>query len=46
MTERFTQLRLVEALLFASAEPLGRAQLMRHLPEETDPDEEEDEEEE
>ena len=39
MTERFTQLRLVEALLFASAEPLGRAQLMRHLPEDTDLDE-------
>lgn len=39
MTDRFTQLRLVEALLFASAEPLGRQQLMRHLPEDTDLDE-------
>ena len=39
MSERFTQLRLIEALLFASAEPLGRAQLMRHLPEDTKLDE-------
>jgi len=37
--DRFAQLRLVEALLFASAEPLGRTQLMRHLPEDTNLDE-------
>ena len=37
-TDRFAQLRLIEALLFASAEPLGRAQLLRHLPEGTDLD--------
>ncbi len=33
MNERFQQLRLLEAILFASAEPLGRQQLARHLPE-------------
>jgi segregation and condensation protein B len=37
--DRFAQLRLVEALLFASAEPLGRSQLMRHLPDDTNFDE-------
>ena len=35
MTDRFANLRLIEALLFASAEPLGAAQLLRHLPEGT-----------
>ena len=34
----FDNLRLVEALLFASAEPLAPAQLARFLPEETDLD--------
>jgi len=34
--DRFQQLRLLEALLFASAEPLGRAELSRFLPEEAD----------
>lgn len=37
-SDRFRQLRLVEALLFASAEPLGAEQIRRHLPEETDLD--------
>lgn len=36
MSDRFEQLRLIEAILFASAEPLGPAQLSRHLPEGTD----------
>ncbi|RMD64020.1 MAG: SMC-Scp complex subunit ScpB [Alphaproteobacteria bacterium] len=39
MTDRFLQLRLIEALLFASAEPLGPDQIARHLPEGTDLDE-------
>lgn len=39
MTDRFAHLRLIEALLFCSAAPLGRAQLMRHLPEDTNLDE-------
>lgn len=34
--DRFQQLRLLEALLFASAEPLGKADLGRHLPEDAD----------
>jgi len=37
-SDRFRQIRLVEALLFASAEPLGAAQIRRHLPEDTDLD--------
>ena len=37
-SDRFRQLRLVEALLFASAEPLGPEQIRRHLPEATDLD--------
>jgi len=37
-SDRFNQIRLVEALLFASAEPLGAAQISRHLPEDTDLD--------
>ena len=36
MSERFQQLRLLEALLFAAAEPLGPEQLARHLPERAD----------
>lgn len=36
MSDRFEQLRLIEAILFASAEPLGAAQLGRHLPEGSD----------
>ena len=36
MSERFQQLRLLEALLFAAAEPLGPEQLARHLPEQAD----------
>jgi segregation and condensation protein B len=36
MNERFQQLRLLEAILFAAAEPLGRPQLARHLPEGAD----------
>lgn len=39
MDERFAHLRLIEALLFASAEPLGRDQILRHLPEGVDLDE-------
>ena len=39
MTDRFAQLRLIEALLFSSAAPLGHAQLARHLPEDTNLDE-------
>ncbi len=38
MSDRFQQLRLLEALLFASAEPLGRGQIQRHLPEGADLD--------
>ena len=38
MSVDFQQLRLLEALLFASAEPLGSAQLARHLPEQADLD--------
>ena len=34
MSDHFDQIRLLEAVLFASAEPLGRAQLARYLPEE------------
>jgi len=34
--DRFQQLRLVEALLFASAEPVSEAALAQRLPEETD----------
>ena len=37
-SDRFSQLRLVEALLFTSAEPLGAEQISRHLPEDTDLD--------
>jgi segregation and condensation protein B len=36
MTDRFQQLRLLEAVLFASAEPLAPGELARHLPEDTD----------
>jgi len=36
MTADFDNLRLIEALLFASSEPLAPAQLARFLPEETD----------
>ncbi len=36
MSERFQQLRLLEALLFAAAEPLGPEQLARHLPDQAD----------
>jgi segregation and condensation protein B len=38
MSDRFQQLRLLEALLFASAEPLGLDQIQRHLPEGADLD--------
>ena len=38
MNERFQLLRLLEALIFASAEPLGRDDLARHLPEGSDLD--------
>ncbi len=38
MSDHFQRLRLVEALLFASAEPLGRDDLARHLPEDCDLD--------
>jgi segregation and condensation protein B len=34
--DRFNQLRLLEALLFASSEPLGEGDLKRFFPEETD----------
>ena len=34
--DRFNQLRLLEALLFASAEPLGEGDLKRFFPEDTD----------
>lgn len=33
MSDRLYHLRLIEALLFASAEPIGRDQIARHLPE-------------
>lgn len=33
MSDRLYHLRLIEALLFASAEPIGRDQIDRHLPE-------------
>lgn len=36
MTERAQQLRLIEALLFAAAEPLGEEALARHLDEAAD----------
>jgi segregation and condensation protein B len=35
MTEHFEQIRLLEALLFASTTPLSVAQLSRHFPEDT-----------
>jgi len=35
-SDRFAQLRLIEGLLFASAEPLGAEQIRRHLPEDAD----------
>ncbi len=38
MTARFDQIRLLEAVLFASADPLDAAQLKRHLPEDADLD--------
>jgi segregation and condensation protein B len=38
MTDSSENLRLVEALLFASAEPLAPADLARHLPEDADPE--------
>ena len=38
MSDRFQLLRLIEALLFASAEPLGPDQIRRHLPEAADLD--------
>lgn len=38
MSDRFQHLRLAEALLFASAEPLGAEQIKRHLPEDADLD--------
>ena len=36
MSDRFQHLRLLEALLFASSEPLSPAQLARHLPDDID----------
>ena len=36
MSDRFQQLRLIEALFFTSAEPLGLDQIRRHLPDEAD----------
>lgn len=38
MNERGQQLRLLEAVLFASADPLTRQDLVRHLPEDADLD--------
>ena len=38
MSDEFDRLRLLEAVLFSSAEPLGRAQLGRFLPEDADLD--------
>ncbi|MEE9209100.1 MAG: SMC-Scp complex subunit ScpB [Kiloniellales bacterium] len=39
MSDRFQLLRLIEALFFASAEPLGLNQIQRHLPEGADAEE-------
>ncbi|MHA1151377.1 MAG: SMC-Scp complex subunit ScpB [Alphaproteobacteria bacterium] len=39
MSDRFQLLRLIEALFFASAEPLGLDQIKRHLPAGTDAEE-------
>ncbi len=39
MSDRLHQLRLIEALFFASAEPLGLVQIKRHLPEGADAEE-------
>jgi segregation and condensation protein B len=39
MSDRLHQLRLIEALFFASAEPLGLEQIKRHLPEGADAEE-------
>ncbi len=36
MSDRFQELRLIEALFFTSAEPLGLDQIRRHLPDEAD----------
>jgi segregation and condensation protein B len=36
MTQTFDHLRLIEAILFASSEPLSPERLQRHLPEEAD----------
>ncbi len=36
MSDRFQQLRLIEALFFTSAEPLGLDQIRRHLPDVAD----------
>lgn len=36
LNDRFSQLRLIEALLFASDQPLGPGQIQRHLPEGAD----------
>ncbi len=38
MSDRFEQIRLLEAILFAAAEPLGAGQLTRHLPEDANLD--------
>ena len=38
MSDRFQQLRQIEALLFASAEPIGAEQIARHLPEDANMD--------
>ncbi|MDX1709913.1 MAG: SMC-Scp complex subunit ScpB [Rhodovibrionaceae bacterium] len=38
LSDRYQQLRLLEALVFAAAEPLDRKELARHLPEGTDID--------
>jgi segregation and condensation protein B len=37
-SDRFRQLRLIEALLFASAEPMGAEQIRRHVPDGVDVD--------
>ncbi len=39
MSDRFQLIRLIEALFFASAEPLGLDQIRRHLPEQADAEE-------
>ncbi len=39
MNEKFQQIRLLEAVLFAASEPLGPTQLLRHLPETSNLDE-------